>query len=320
MVAGIVTIIRPTQKLLSHLGLEVAEPHAPSDSALGDWYAAPLFVGRQRYALLASERSLLSVVLPLKESRTLVARWRARVAERLDRLGVELAHRDAELGAMAEVVIARTASRRTLGAMNELVRHARWECEDAGEVDAEGIEYRLDTLIYGTIDNECPSDVARLLIEQRYGDASAPRQVYLLKVALVDQPDVWRVIKVSGAHTLHRIHEFIERLFNRYEPHLYAFTVGGLGTDRTRRRRGGKQYMHPFALEDAPFEPGWAEDASRTKVRDLGLREGQEFEYLFDFGQEIRHVIRVEAIVAEGGEALIGPVAVERLGEPTDIR
>lgn len=74
--------------------------------------------------------------------------------------------------------------------------------------------------------------------------------------------------------------------------------------------------MHPFALEDAPFEPGWAEDASRTKVRDLGLREGQEFEYLFDFGEEIRHVIRVEAIVAEVGEPLIRPVVVERHGEP----
>jgi hypothetical protein len=300
-------------------------------TALGDWYAVPLFVGRQRYVLTASERSLLAVIVPLKEARTLVDRWRVRVAERLDSLGVEPGHRDRELAAMGDVVIAKTASRRVLGAMNDLGRHARWMAQDEGGVYPDEIEYGLDRMPCGLIDYAYSSDIARFLLEQQFATVREPGRVYMLKVASVEQPQIWRIIKVSDSHTLHRIHEFIEDLFDRWEPHLYAFYLSspdahrvvdvragrGMRGKRTRRwSEEPKQFVHPFVLKDAPFEDGWAEDASKTKVRALGLTEGQTFEYVFDFGDRIRHTISVEAIAPEGGEPLIQPVVIERHGEP----
>jgi hypothetical protein len=47
-------VLRCTQKLLKRIGPPVVDPPA-STTALGDWYAQPLAVGRQRYVLLVSE-------------------------------------------------------------------------------------------------------------------------------------------------------------------------------------------------------------------------------------------------------------------------
>lgn len=331
--------LRATQKLLGHLPVQPAEPAGPTTTALGDWYAVPLFVGKQRYVLTASERSLLAVIVPLKEARTLVDRWRARVAERLDALGVEPEHRDRELAAMGDGVVAKTASRRILGAMNDLGRHARWMAQDEGGVYPDEIEFRLDRMPCGLLAYAYSADIARYLLEQQYTTVREPGRVYVLKVAPVAQPQIWRTIKVSGSHTLHRIHEFIEDIFNRFEPHLYAFYLvppderavhraqkpkaSRVTRERDARSRGRlslvpdepRRFVHPYLLKDAPFEEGWAEDASRTKVRQLALREGQVFEYLFDFGDDIRHRVTVESIAPDGGDQPIRPVVIERHGE-----
>jgi hypothetical protein len=311
-------VFRATQKLLSHLPFEPVEPTAESTTALGDWYATPLFIGKQRFVLIASERSLLPVVLPLRESRTLIERWRGLVAGRLDALGVEPEHRDAELDAMRDVVVAKTASRRTLGAMNDLVQHARWIAEDNGAVYPDEIEHRLDRMPCGSIKYEYPADLARFLLEERHTAVRVPCRAYLLKVALALQPDMWRVLKVSDSHTLDCIHELIDAAFDRFEPHLYAFYLTPPAPQSARRRTEMKEYVHPFVLQDAPFEDGWAVDASKTKLRSLDLREGQTFEYLFDFGADVRHAITVEAIAPSGGELLVHPVVVERHGEFAD--
>jgi hypothetical protein len=77
--------------------------------------------------------------------------------------------------------------------------------------------------------------------------------------------------------------------------------------------RDGKEYTHPFALE-GPFDESEAEDATKTKVGSLGLKEGQKFFYLFDFGDEWWHEITVEAVDAPAGKGKY-PRILEKKGK-----
>ena len=47
---------------------------APADTVLGDWYANLIRIGRIQVVLAVSERSLLPVVVPARDSRALVQR------------------------------------------------------------------------------------------------------------------------------------------------------------------------------------------------------------------------------------------------------
>ena len=95
MTAPSVTL-RCTRKLLDRLGAGArariardGEPDAPvTPPVLGDWYATVLVVARRPLVLCVAERSLLAVVVPLREARTVVSRWHEAVARRLLALGV----------------------------------------------------------------------------------------------------------------------------------------------------------------------------------------------------------------------------------------
>lgn len=113
--------LRCTRKLLDRgLGPPVAGA-PPSDTLLGDWYAAVLAVRPQHLVLAVSERTLLPVVLPAREARTLARRLPAALAEVLTALGTARDDIEREVAAMAESRVAATANRSVLGSLNELV-------------------------------------------------------------------------------------------------------------------------------------------------------------------------------------------------------
>jgi hypothetical protein len=107
-------ILRATRKLLASLPVS-SLPVAPSDTALGDWYVNRLVVDRQPLLILLSSRSLLAVLTPARAVRTLPNRLPALIASRLQQLGVAERLVDAEIRAMAPVVIAKTEDRSVLG-------------------------------------------------------------------------------------------------------------------------------------------------------------------------------------------------------------
>lgn len=112
--------LRCTQKLLDRLGsAPVADPTSP-DTVLGDWYANLIRVGRIQLVLAVSERTLFPVVVPAKESRTLLPRLTEAMEPQLLAIGVPLGEAHAELMAMHGGAIAKTASRRVLGSLNDL--------------------------------------------------------------------------------------------------------------------------------------------------------------------------------------------------------
>lgn len=107
-------VLRSTGKLQASLPAS-SHPVAPSDTALGDWYINRLVIDRQPLLLLVSSCSLLAVLTPARAVRTLPTRLPALIAGRLQRLGVAPQLIDAEIRAMAPVVIAKTGDRSVVG-------------------------------------------------------------------------------------------------------------------------------------------------------------------------------------------------------------
>ena len=152
--------LRATGKVQKYLPPAV-EVSADSDTALGDWYVNRVFVGRQPLLLLVSELSLLAVVVPARDARTLPLRLRELVGARLERLGVRRKVLASELLAMGEVVVAKTNSRSVLGTMNDFafLMPSYWEAGASQLQGLAAVEGRLA---------ETPCLVSRKLSESFY--------------------------------------------------------------------------------------------------------------------------------------------------------
>jgi hypothetical protein len=151
---------RCTRKLIKALGSELdASPPLPT-TRLGDWYGNTFNPGHKRYMIFTSELSLLSVVLPLRERKSLLPSFRSRLAKLLDAFGVYEDQIEDELGEMEEFSISTTSSRSILASMRDLQINADyyvWQFPDASLLD---LEIRLAQIPCGPLDMAFPSEVA----------------------------------------------------------------------------------------------------------------------------------------------------------------
>jgi hypothetical protein len=114
--------------------------------------------------------------------------------------------------------------------------------------------------------------------------------LYRFKVTLTDHPAVWRRIELRGDQTLHAFHEAIQQAFAWDDDHLYAFFLSGQAWDED------SEYDSPFAEEG----PDGEHSAASHRLEHLPLGQGRQFLYIFDFGDEWQHTIKLEQ-VAPGG-------------------
>ena len=113
--------LRCTRKLLDRgLTQSPGDALAPT-TTLGDWYATVLNLRPQHLVLCISERSLLPLVLPAREARSLPQRLVAALPALLESLEVPDDCIATELAAMQDGMrVAGTASRSVLGSLNQL--------------------------------------------------------------------------------------------------------------------------------------------------------------------------------------------------------
>ena len=118
-------------------------------------------------------------------------------------------------------------------------------------------------------------------------------QEYQLRVSLRGRR-VSRTLCLLGSHTLHDLHEALMVAFDRSDPHLYSFYFGRAIRTRSLSPAHGREYTIPSMTQPLgePLDPE-ALNAARTRLDGLGLRAGQRFEYLFDFGDKWWHDIEV---------------------------
>ena len=120
---------------------------------------------------------------------------------------------------------------------------------------------------------------------------------YLFKVSLKRRRSVWRSVVLHGDQTLDDLHEAIFAAFERYDDHLYSFYFPNASARRSQLGKRPKEYTAPQGFEPAgPLGIDNRYSAASAKLDELKFEVGQTFEYLFDFGDEWWHEIKVEAI------------------------
>lgn len=93
-------------------------------------------------------------------------------------------------------------------------------------------------------------------------------------------------IEIRGDQTLDDFHYAIQDAFDWEDDHLYSFFLSGRAWDENN------SYESPRSGEGRP--------ANKFYLEHLALRPGQEFIYIFDFGDEHTHKIKLEAIMPFG--------------------
>lgn len=112
--------LRCTQKLLDRLSVPpVVDPEAPT-TVLGDWYANLVRAGRTQVILAVSERTLLPVVIPARDARTMAQRLTDALEPMLLCLNIPAQDVVAERETMTKHAFAKTVDRRILGSLKEL--------------------------------------------------------------------------------------------------------------------------------------------------------------------------------------------------------
>jgi hypothetical protein len=165
-------VLRRTNRLQSLLPASSPD-HAHSDTALGDWYVNRIVVHRKPLLLLISSKSLLPLVLPARDVRTLPERLAGLVRQRLLRLGVSNPLVQTEISAMSPVLVAKTTDRAVLGILVDFAKSVPYYLPERAstEEDLARVEAQLeDTPCYVTRQYGkavFPRDKALALLEQR---------------------------------------------------------------------------------------------------------------------------------------------------------
>ena len=107
-----------------------------------------------------NERSLLLVIVPARDLKSLGVRFRDAVVAYLKRIGVPDAAVEAEARAMSEFAFGPTANRRLLGCLNEAAFAFSLECESPRFSSLEDVQMHFAQYIYSTTDYRYPGELA----------------------------------------------------------------------------------------------------------------------------------------------------------------
>lgn len=134
------------------------------------------------------------------------------------------------------------------------------------------------------------SVLERLLGMVNRGQAApgAPDKVYRFRAQLKHRSGNWRVIEIKGDQTLGDLDAVMRESFNRDAwDHLSEFFPG------EAHRSRGYGAIHPFGGGPGGEKP----------IAALRLAPGGTLEYVYDFGDDIQHVLTLEEIVAPEPDA-----------------
>jgi len=112
-------VLRCTRKLLLRLKRTEVSADIVSSTRLGAWYGNILQIGRRQHLLFITERSRLTVVIPIREAKRLEAMFPDAVCNVLDAVGIRAEGIADERSRMSEISFGRTRNRSLLGTLND---------------------------------------------------------------------------------------------------------------------------------------------------------------------------------------------------------
>lgn len=111
---------------------------------------------------------------------------------------------------------------------------------------------------------------------------------FKIELARVDHPPVWRRVVVPETFTFFRFHKVIQEAFGWQNAHLFQFSPKGWGSQPA------------IGLKSDDLEEDTeTRDSKRIKLAQVFTDPGQTYTYIYDFGDDWLHVLRLEAITDE---------------------
>ncbi len=104
-----------------------------------------------------------------------------------------------------------------------------------------------------------------------------------IQLADVSEPLVWRRVTVPGDFSFARFHYVIQMAFGWQDTHLYQFS-----------EKGYRSEVFIGEPSEDSFEE--IEDSYEIKLSDIFKRKGKKFVYIYDFGDDWTHIIKLEKI------------------------
>jgi hypothetical protein len=132
--------------------------------------------------------------------------------------------------------------------------------------------------------------------------------IYEIKITLNgSKPAIWRRIQVSADVTLFKLHRIMQEAMGWTNSHLHQFFVGN-DTYKMREQRAD------FGTDDS------SKNERTTKLRQVVSGDGFRFRYDYDFGDNWKHTLVVERVLApENGAKYPRCVAGARACPPEDV-
>jgi len=111
--------------------------------------------------------------------------------------------------------------------------------------------------------------------------------VYRFKAAFEHNPRIWRQVEILGEQTLADLNSILIDAFDHELDHMAGFwkLVPRHGT-KTRYRK----------VELGKVDPFGEGDGADVQIAAIGLKEGERLKYVFDFGDWIEHILKLEAV------------------------
>ena len=163
---------RCTRKVLQAMHLPAAAQDQPPSTALGDWYVNFINLRNRRLVHFVPDRSLLSVVVPVRTLKTALDRHIASLHDLLEDLRVPPAIIQAELDEMRERAVAKTESRSVLASMRDLALNARWILARTPGASLLEISHELSEIPCGPLAMAFPGEAAIGLLLQHHSNPS----------------------------------------------------------------------------------------------------------------------------------------------------
>ena len=107
------------------------------------------------------------------------------------------------------------------------------------------------------------------------------------------KPPVWRRVEVPGDILLPRLHEVIQAAMGWTDNHLHRF--------RTSNDRNPPEFLTQFDLDEG--DEGMLEDDVR--LDQVVANEGDRLWYDYDFGDDWKHLLRVEKVLDDPPRPLL---------------
>ncbi len=111
--------------------------------------------------------------------------------------------------------------------------------------------------------------------------------VYRFKAALKHSPHIWREVEIKGGQTLADLNFILVHAFKHDSDHMGGFW-------RLVPRAGSKTRYREVEL--GSVNPLGGGDGADVQIAAIGLKEGEQLKYVYDFGDWIEHTLTLTAI------------------------